>query len=606
MRDQVASEWADQVEALTLYGDMPADAQDAVLQGRVHDARRRVIMATDIAETSLTIEGVQAVVDSGLARRPVFDPNTGLTRLETTWISKASALQRAGRAGRLGPGRCYRAWTLARHDRLQDWTRPEIVEADLSALVLDVASWGLAAPDALQWLDRPPAAHWQQAVGLLRQLDALDHEGRITATGRRMSHFPAHPRLAHVLAQATRSAEQRLAADVAALLSERDPLRRAAVGERSADIGLRLDALAAWRAKAPLAAEFDRDALRRVDRVARQFLHLCPHPTDADDGAPSPARCLALAYPDRVAVRTSGGGQRYLMRNGRAALLSEGDPLQSSALLAIAEIDAGRVDGVIWLAAALERAEFETWFAAQIETRREVRWDDARSDIVGRSVRRLDALVLSDDPVPLQPGDAVDALLIEQIRRRGLAQFFDDPVQLRARVELARRLEPHAGWPDFSEQGLLDSIGDWLPPWLKPGQGARQLRAIALREVLTVVLGWERGRRLERWLPGRFATPAGTQRAIQYAFDGPPVLAVPLQELLGLRDGPLLADGQVAVVLHLLSPAGHPLQVTSDLAGFWAGAYDEVKKEMRGRYPKHYWPDDPVAAKATRFTKRRM
>lgn len=317
-------------------------------------------------------------------------------------------------------------------------------------------------------------------------------------------------------------------------------------------------------------------------------------------------QCLALAYPDRVAMCTSRDGRRYLMRNGRAALLDESDALCGSTFLAVAGVDAGRREGVIWLASPMESDEFERLFGDRIRAQREVRWDPVRRDVVARSVRRLDALLLSDEAVQLRADDPVTALLIEQIRAQGLAAFFDDPAGLRARVQLIRTVDSVKEWPDFSEQGLLASLEEWLLPWLKDGAGVRQLRSISIQEVLVAWLGWERVQRLDRWLPTHFETPAGSRRRIQYTLDAAPFLAVPLQEMLGLSEGPTLADGQVPLVLHLLSPAGRPLQVTTDLAAFWAGAYMEVKKEMRGRYPKHYWPDDPADAKATRFTKRRM
>lgn len=602
MRDLVEQRWGAALAVQTLYGDMPAAAQDAVLQGRA--GRRRVILATDIAETSLTIEGVEAVVDSGLARKPIFDANTGLTRLETRWISKASALQRAGRAGRLGPGRCYRSWTAARQARLDDWTAPEMIEADLAPLVLELANWGVNRAAALRWLDAPPAAHWQQAVDLLRQLGALDDDGQVTALGRQMSRFPTHPRLAHVLAMATGSAQQQLAADVAAVLSERDPLRRDAAG--GADIGTRLDALRAWRSHAGRAAGFERGALVQADRVAQQFLRLCPRAEAGDRNGSGPAQFVALAYPDRVAMCTSVDGRRYLMRNGRAALLSESDTLRGSPFLAIANVDAGRRDGSVWLAAALDRGDLETLFGDQIRTQREVRWDAERGDVVARRVTRLDALLLGDAAMALRADDPVAEVLFEQIRAQGLSRFFDDPLDLRARVRLMRELDVDGDWPDFAEAALLSTLEDWLAPWIRPGLGVRQLHAIRLHEVLNTWLGWDRVRRLDAWLPTHFDTPAGTRRKIEYGFDAAPVLALPLQEVLGLERGPSLAQGRLAPVLHLLSPAGRPLQVTTDLAAFWAGAYDEVKKEMRGRYPKHYWPDDPAAAQATRFTKRRM
>ncbi len=601
MREQVTARCGDRVEAMPLFGDLPAAAQDAVLQGP--GKRRRVVLATDIAETSVTIEGVEAVVDSGLTRMPAFNPNTGLSRLETRRISKASARQRAGRAGRLGPGRCYRAWGAAREARLLDWTPPEILEADLAPLVLELANWGVTDSARLSWLDPPPPAHWAQAVDLLRDLGALDSDARPTALGRAMGRFPAHPRLAYMLAAACTSGSPTVAADLAALVSEPDPLRRGSNG--GADITVRLDALAAWRDGANLSAYADRAALRRIDRVAQQYLRLCESTTGTTPMAPTASAFLALAYPDRVALGTARDGRRFLMRNGRAALLPADDPLCGSAALVIAEVDAGGRDGHIRLAAALDRAQLESLFADRIEARRELRWDPKLSDVVARAVRRLDALVLSEEAVPLSADDPVAELLLAQIRAQGLARFFDDPMGLRARVCLMCRVDPVGDWPDFSEAGLLADLASWLSPWLHAGEGARQLRAIKLHDALSAVLGRERLVRLDQWLPTHIETPAGTRRPIRYSFEEPPVLAVPLQEVLGLREGPTLAAGRLSLVLHLLSPAGGPLQVTSDLAAFWDGAYEQVKKEMRGRYPKHYWPDDPAAAEATRFSKRK-
>lgn len=604
MSEAVRERWGNTHEVARLFGDLPAKDQDKVLR-RGRGAKRRVILSTDIAETSLTIEGVGAVVDSGLARRPVFDPATGLTRLLTRWISKASALQRAGRAGRLGPGHCFRAWSEARHARLDDWTTAEILQADLCPLVLELANWGLNASTALCWLDTPPTASWRQAATLLRQLGALDDSGRITPAGKLMSRIPAHPRLAHMLAGATTPVDQALVADIAALLSERDPLRRQSRIPVGADVGLRLDALAAWRQKTSKNGGIDQPAMRRIDQIARQFLPLCSDPEPQRASTPSPGLSLAMAYPDRVALCTSGDGRRYLMRNGRAALLDENDPLRGQRFLAVADVDAGAREGRVWLAAPLDQHEFDRLFAAEMTRVREIRWDAGRKDVVARAVVRLGALTLKDEAVPLRPGDPVIAVLLEQLADQGLARFFADPVELRARVCLIRAAEPASDWPDFSESTLLASTDEWLLPWLNEGQGVAQLRALKLEDTLIQTLGWDRMRYLDRMLPTHYETPAGTRRKISYT-DQQPSLAVPLQEMLGEATGPLLAEGRVPLLLQLLSPAGRPLQLTQDLSAFWSGAYDEVRKEMRGRYPKHYWPDDPLKAKATRFTKRRM
>ena len=607
--DRLCEQAARQLDAgfavLPLHGELPAAQQDAAIQGESSGERRRVIVATDIAETSLTIEGVGAVVDSGLARKPSFDPGTGLTRLTTRWISKASAMQRAGRAGRLGPGRCFRTWTQARHNRLDDWTTPEISRADLTSLVLELANWGVADPKKLRWLDPPPDAAWQRAFVLLRQLEALDEAGCITALGREMARFPTHPRLAHLLASAKGAAARALASDVAALLSERDPLRGNAAVMAGADIGARLELLSAYRDKRRLPPDVDNTALRRIDQVAKQYLRLCSK-ADSENDSPDVGAGVAAVYPERVAMMSSGDGRRYLMRNGRAALLHEDDPLRGSPWLAVAEVDAGQREGRIHLASALRQDQVEALFASRLETSREVRWDSAREDVLVRVVRRLDAIVLSETPDSLDDDDPVNEILFEQIRLRGLGAVFEDKRALRIRVEMLRALDPDAGWPDFSEQRLLDHLEDWLLPWLKSGQGMRQLSMLDFDAVLGATLGWDAIQRLDDLLPLQFETPAGTRRAINYAPNATPVLAVPLQEMLGLSSTPTLAEGQVPLLIHLLSPAGRVLQMTKDLTAFWAGAYDEVKKEMRGRYPKHYWPDDPADAQATRFTKRRM
>jgi ATP-dependent helicase HrpB len=600
-RERLAADCEGRAILQTLYGDMPAAAQDAVITGA--GLGRRVILATDIAETSLTIEGVAAVVDSGLARRPVFDPRSGLTRLETRRISKASALQRAGRAGRLGPGRCYRAWTPARHQRLEDWTAPEITAADLAGLVLELASWGLSDPADLAWLDPPPQPHWQAALSLLQQLGALDGDGRVTAAGRAMATLPVHPRLAHLLVLA--GAGHPLAADIAALLSERDPLRRGVPGGRTAGLGERLAALAGWRSGRRAGAAADPAALQRIDRAAAQLRRLAPAAPAGPAVAADPGACLALAYPDRVARCSDESGRRYLLRNGRAALLDEEDPLRGTPFLAVGLVDAGVREGRIGMAAALAEADLETLFADVIEQGREVRWDPAREEVVARRVRRLGAILLAEEPVPLCPDDPVAEILCVRVRAAGLAAFFDDPVELRARVRLMARLDPGGDWPDLSEAALLDGLEDWLLPWLEPGGGMRQLRRLSLERLIEARLGWERMLRLDEWLPTRFLTPAGTHRSVHYATEGPPRLSVPLPEIYGLCEGPRVARGAQPLVLELLSPAGRPLALTTDLAGFWAGAYKEVRKEMRGRYPKHSWPEDPAHAEATRFGRRR-
>lgn len=591
------------LEVLPLFGELDSAAQDRVLRPKVRGPRR-VIAATDIAETSLTIEGISAVVDSGLARRPLFDVGTGLTRLRTIRVSRASALQRAGRAGRLGPGRCYRAWSEARHARLDAAAAAEIAQADLAPVALEVAAWG-ADVGALSWPDAPPQAAWAAGLALLRALGAVHDNGALTARGRRMARFPAHPRLAHLLDSAASVEDQRLAADIAAILSERDPLRRGNDAAAGVDLTARLDALSAFRRHRLSVSSADVTALRRVDQAARQLRRLCKKPTAEVGGPWSAGTGLLLAYPDRVACRTAGNGRRYLLRSGRAALLPDGDRLSGSDCLVVAAVDGGDREGRIDLAAPIDRDAIETTLGAQITSQRELRWDERLRDVVARRVQRLDAIILRDEAVALQADDPVLDVVARRAGEVGLEQLLVLPEDLMARVELIRRLDPAGDWPDCSQAGLTRTLPEWLAAWLPSGAGLRQVRKLDLSAVLTHFLGRARAQRLDKLLPVSIDTPAGTRRRIRYEVDAEPVLALPMQEMFGEAIGPSLVNGRLPVVLHLLSPAGRPLQVTRDLAGFWAGAYADVRKEMRGRYPKHHWPEDPASASATRSVKRR-
>ncbi len=587
----------------SLHGEVPAAEQDAIIRG---GEGRRVVLATDIAETSLTLGGIRVVIDSGLARRPRFDPGSGLTRLETGFVSRASALQRAGRAGREAPGHCYRAWSEARHGRLEAAIRPEILDADLAPALLELAGWGLTDPAEVRWPTPPPAAHWAQARELLQQLQALDARGRITAIGHALLRLPLHPRLAHMLHTAPAGAGRALAADIAALLEERDPWRREPGQAAPCDLAPRLEALAAWR-RGTTPAGFDTAALHRLDQVARQLRELL---TDADDrsgAAPSPGCLLAAAYPDRVAQARAPGSGHYLLRNGRAAELPERDALRGSPLLAVAALDAGRREGRIWLAARLDESELADLFGDQIEEGRELRWDPQREAVVARRVRRLGALILSEQAEPLAPEDDPLPLLLEQVRERGLDLFDKAPAlrRLQGRLALLRRHLPEADWPAADDAALLAGLESWLGPWLEGVTRLRELRTVDAEAALRAWLGWERSQRLDALLPTHWETPAGTRRPIEYPQDGEPVLKVPLQEMLGEKASPRIAEGRIPLLLHLLSPAMRPLQITRDLAHFWANGYAEVRKEMRGRYPKHHWPEDPAAATATRLGRRR-
>lgn len=586
-----------------LYGDLPAAEQDRVLAPPAGQGRR-IILSTDLAESSLTIEGVGAVVDSGLARKPLFDPASGLTRLQRQPVSVASADQRAGRAGRLGPGVCYRAWTEARHARLPSETPPEIATSELSGLVLELAAWGVMDPAALSWPDPPPTVHWQQAVALLQSLDALGADGRLTAIGRRMAGLGLEPRLARLLVSARNQAEGGLACDLAALLSERDPWRGSREHPAPADLAVRLQALQDWRAGNKPAPGLDAAGLRRVDRLAQALRRRL---ASLPSGQPrAPGTLLAMAFPERIARRRDSGGGRFLLANGRGALLDAADRLASEEWLAVAALDAGQRDGRIWSALALGPDAVAADLGPHVEERDELVWDPRRGAVVGRRVRQLGAIVLQERQIQPPDGTAARQLLLQQ-----LAKAWPDGLpwtaaarQFQARVMRMRELDPAGGWPDLSDPALRDGLADWLGPWLEQRSSLASLQGLDLLAILRSRLDWPAQQRLDAWLPSHFETPAGSRRPIDYAAEGPPRVAVPLQEMFGQRHTPSLAHGRLPLLLELLNPAQRPLQVTADLAHFWANAYREVRKELRGRYPKHDWPEDPAAAPARRGTGR--
>jgi ATP-dependent helicase HrpB len=632
--NQVAARLADlaQVEVLPLHGGLSLAAQERALRP-VAGGRRRVVLATDIAETSLTIEGISVVVDSGLARKPRFEPGSGLTRLITAPISKASADQRAGRAGRLGPGLCIRLWTSEQEQRRPAHRPAEMLEADLAPLVLELALWGVSDPNALAWLDPPPAAAWAQATDLLRTLDALDARGGITAIGRRMAWLPLHPRLARMLSMAPANAGE-TAADLAALLSERDPWAHQAGLPRPTDLTPRLHALQAQRLGQP-AVGFDARRLTAIRRLSDQFRHLQTlGMTAAWDGAAAgcgadsctPGALLALAYPERIARNRcgsqltgtgpnrvpdrgqdpgSGAGndrgrdERFLLASGTGARLPGDDALALEPWLVIADLEASSGDNRIRAALPISEAEVHRVAGARLEHNSRLYWDAARESVSARDQLQLGAIVLESRPAPIDDQDAALALLLAAVAadlKRALS-WTPAACQLQARTLLARRLEPGANWPNLSDTWLAAHLADWLGAWLTGKTRLADARALNLAQVLGQRLGWQRQSQLESLAPEVFITPAGTRRRIDYCDGDQPVLAVPMQELFGVAETPAIFEGQLPLQLHLLSPAGRPLQVTGDLSGFWRGAYAEVRKEMRGRYPKHHWPEHPASAR---------
>jgi ATP-dependent helicase HrpB len=560
---------------LPLHGDLPPAEQDRALR---QAEGRRVVLATSIAETSLTVPGVRVVVDGGWRRAPRLDPATGLTRLATLRISRAAADQRAGRAGREAPGVAIRLWSEALHRGLPAFDRPEIFEADLSGLLLDCAGWG-AAPADLPFPDQPPAGALAAAAALLADLGALDTAGRITDAGRRMARLGAHPRLAAMLLAAETPGQAALAADLAAILEERDPLR-APRGDTPADIGLRLAALAG---EAP---DADRGAVSRIRRAAAQYRRRL-HAAAAAEG--DPARLLAAAFPDRIAQRRGEPGS-FRLSGGGGARLSVADPLARARFLAVASLDGG-AGARIRMAAVLDPANLPPAVAGRITEAVETGLDPTTGSVLARRRRRLGALVLEDRTEAADPAETA-AALAAAVPIAALP-WSDAARQLQARVALMRLVEPDGGWPDLSDAALAAERG-WLADHL---HGLTRLADVQKLDLLTVLrgrLGWESASRLDRDLPTHLALPGG-RAAVDYR-QPVPLAEARAQHFYGLSDTPRLAGGRADLRLGLLSPAGRPVAITGDLAGFWRGAWAEVRKDMRGRYPKHHWPDDPATA----------
>jgi ATP-dependent helicase HrpB len=585
------------LELLMLYGELGAAEQDAVLRGH-RPGLRRIVLATNVAETSVTIPGVRVVVDAGLARRSRFDPLTGMSRLELQRISRASAGQRAGRAGRTAPGTCLRLWSEGANASLAAHTPPEILETDLAPLALELAQWGSSDATQLAWLDPPPAAMLAQARDLLQRLGALDAAGRITAGGRAMAALPLHPRLAHMLCAAPAGAARRQAAELAALLSERDLLRGAG-RERDPDMRSRLELLH----REASTAGVDRGILERVRRTATQLERAAGTvPAGARAGAmdDSPGALLALAYPDRIAQRREGGGGRYLLANGRGAALPGAHALGNQEYLVAVELDDREREASIDLAAPISRAALEASAGNELERIDEVRWDARSGAVLARRVLRLGALLLEEKPLGKPAAGATAAAMLEGVRELGLAALpWDDGTRmLQARLEFVRSLGRGdlAGWPASDEAGLLATLDDWLPAWLEGCTRREHLARIPLAEALLARLAGTQRRALDELAPRDLAVPTGSRLRIDYLDDNAPCLSVRLQEVFGLAETPRIGGGSSPVTFKLLSPAQRPVQITRDLAGFWRSSYSEVRKEMRGRYPRHHWPENPLEA----------
>jgi len=596
------------VHVLPLYGELDAAGQEAALApaGR---GERKIILATNIAETSLTIEGTRIVVDSGLVRRSVFDPRTGMSSLVTNAISRASADQRQGRAGRVAPGVCYRLWSEGGQRSLAAFSPPEILEADLSALALELAAWGIRDATQLRWLDAPPPSMLASARDLLARLGALDREGRITAHGREMAQLATHPRLAHLLLRARSLGQLPAALQLAGVLSERD-LLAGSRERRDSDVRTRLELLRRGARDQPeLRAAIER--VQRTSRALARQLKLRDEPQAAlcEGDIKSCGALLALAYPDRIAQRRAGKDARYLLANGRGAQLVEASSLGRSEYLVAVELDDSDRDARIQLAAPVDRADLERDFGAQLTLDRVVVWDEREQAVSARERRCLDALVLEDKPLRAVPADAVQSAMLEGVRSLGLAALpWDrDARDLQARIEFVRGLagggDPE--WPAVDDASLGATLEVWLAPWLEGITRRDQLNRLNLSEALRSLLSFDQKRRLDELAPAQLTVPSGSRVRIDYVDDSAPVVSVRLQEVFGLAETPRIGGGRVPVTFKLLSPAQRPAQITRDLASFWRGAYADVRKDLRGRYPKHYWPENPLEAAPTRRAKPR-
>jgi ATP-dependent helicase HrpB len=584
------SDLAPGIAVLPLHGSLDNEQQDRAL-APPPQGTRKVVLATTIAETSLTIEGIGIVIDGGFKRVPRFDPASGMTRLDTVRVSAAAAEQRRGRAGRLGPGHCYRLWPEPETRALAPHDTPEILQADLAPLVLEAARWG-SDPAALKLLDSPPPGAAAQAKDLLRSLEAITQQGRITPHGRRIAALPLHPRLAHMVIAGTERGWGETAAEIAALLSERDPVRRA----KDAGLALRLEAL-----HRPVAGA-DPALVRRINTAARQIRTLAG--IRAREGPGDAGALLALAYPDRVAKARDRRG-RFRLAAGGGAVIEETDPLSRETYLAVATTDGNPTEARIFLAQPIGEATLRDLFAARIERIETVHWDRRTQSVIARQQERLGELVLAERPLADPDPEGVAEAMIEGVRAMGL-----DPLpwsararSLRERVLTMRRVagEP---WPDFSEPALLGSLEGWLRPHLSGITRRAELSRLDLARILHDLLSPAQRRQLDEALPAEIEVPSGSVIAIDYAGEEP-VLRVKLQEMFGLQAAPKLAGGRLPLRIELLSPAGRALAITSDLEGFWRNSYPQVRAQMRGRYPKHPWPEDPLAAQPTRRAKRR-
>ena len=575
-------------EVVTLYGAMAGDEQDRAI-APAPPGRRKIVLATALAETSITIEGVRIVVDSGLARVPRYEPDVGVTRLETVRVSRAAADQRRGRAGRTEPGICYRLWDEPQTASLEPYARPEILAADLSSFALDLAAWG-AAPEKLAFLDPPPRAAMTEAKTMLGELNAIDADGRITDEGTTLRRLPLPPRLARMVVDAAGEGEAGLAAEIAVLIGERG------LGSDDVDLRARLDAL--HRDRSPRS--------RDARAMAKRWSEIASPGSQQDLTERSVGALLALAYPERVAKNRGGAAGAFLLVNGRGANIDRASALAREPFLAVAEMTGTAAQSRILLAAPITPEEIEARFAGKIEARDDVTFDAASASLRGRRSRRLGAIALSEQPIPVTGSDENAQKLADGIARLGIARlpWTKALKQWRDRVIFLRANEGDE-WPDLSDTALTKTVAEWLTPALAGKTSLGEFSADEFDGALAALLPWPLKRRLDTEAPTHFEAPTGSQVPIDYEAEGGPKISIRVQELFGLDRHPSIAGGKVPLLIELLSPAHRPVQMTRDLPGFWRGSYAAVRTEMRGRYPRHPWPDNPIAAAPTRRAKPR-
>jgi ATP-dependent helicase HrpB len=590
-----------------LYGDLPFEEQERAI---LPSQKRRIVLATNIAETSLTIEGVSVVIDSGLTRRLQYDPSTGMNRLITLNTSRASAEQRKGRAGRLGPGFCYRLFSRHTFQSMIPFSPPEILVSDLSSLLLELAVWGVKEPSTLSWLDAPPAAALTSARHLLLSLGVIDESCSVTSKGREVARLPLHPRLGRLLLRSAEFNCIHLGADLAAILSERDIVRRSTSVVSEPDIGTKLDMLHEWRRSKEIPDRADLWGLRAVDRTSKQLLRLMSGKGKADkkerfdpDMIP---RLLLCAFPDRIAKGREEGNGHFVLIQGRGVQLPAESSLAKSAYIVAVNLDAGeKTEGRVHIASSVSEALIRQECSRSIKMLRKIEWSKKEKKIIAEEQEMIGEVLLSVKP--FSPTEEEVLPILCEALKKGMASisFSGDARTFQTRVRLIRRAFPQRDLRDLSDDCLLSNPEEWLLPWLGRMRTAQDLSSLAILPALRAQLSWKQQQFLDEQAPTHISVPSGSRIAVDYATAEVPVLAVKLQEMFGLADTPTIAGGRVKVRLHLLSPARRPVQVTQDLKGFWDNGYQQVKKELKGRYPKHPWPDDPWNAVPTRRLKPR-